>query len=240
MDQGRWPGGPYPHERKPDHLEQIEEPAGKKLWHFVKLVSHCLIMEIAKPPRYYSEQSLAMARKIGDPGLINHCLIYLCAVFVHTKQFKKGEPLLEELLISSEKLEHIFGIVGARHMLGDCAVGMKNHNEGEKRYAVGIETALKYGNIFYQTFDLQGVAFALSGQSRWAKAIRLDAAAREKFRITGITVDGMAEFWDEFIETYIEGAKKEVGEELTRQYKEEGIAMGFEAAIDYALNFNKD
>jgi hypothetical protein len=39
---------------------------------------------------------------------------------------------------------------------------------------------------------------------------------------------------------YIEGAKKEVGEELAKQYEEEGIAMGFEKAVEYALDFDKD
>jgi hypothetical protein len=56
----------------------------------------------------------------------------------------------------------------------------------------------------------------------------------------GMEVDGLFEFWDEWIATYIEGARKEVGEELAKSYKEEGIAMGFEKAIEYALDFKKD
>ena len=36
--------------------------------------------------------------------------------------------------------------------------------------------------------DIQGVAFALSGQSRWAKSIRLDAAAVRKYKDLGITL----------------------------------------------------
>ena len=41
------------------------------------------------------------------------------------------------------------------------------------------------------------------------------------------------------IDTYIEGAKKEVGEELAKKYEEEGIAMGLEKAVEYALDFEK-
>ena len=188
----------------------------------------------------YSEQSLEIARKVGNPGLINHCLIYLCTILVHTKQYERGKPLVEELLLSSEKLEHILGIESALHLLGDCTVGTRDFKEGEKRYAQGVETSLRYGNMLYATFDIQGVAFALSGQKRWAKSIRLDAAAREQLKKIGIAIDGMFGFWDEWIETYIEGAKKEVGKELAKQYEEEGIAMGFEKAIEYALDFEKD
>jgi excinuclease UvrABC nuclease subunit len=53
-------------------------------------------------------------------------------------------------------------------------------------------------------------------------------------------LDGGAEFWDEWIETYLKGARKEVGEELTRKYEEEGKNMGFEAAVEYALDFGRD
>jgi predicted ATPase len=188
----------------------------------------------------YSEQSLEIARKVGDPGLINHCLAMICQVYVHSKQYDRGRPLVEELLSSSEKLGHIYGIECAKHFLGDCAQGTMNFKEAERLYARGIETGLKYGWIWLAACDMQGVAFALSGQSRWAKSIRLDTAAREKIKTIGGSLDGLVPFWDEWIETYLKGARIELGEELTRKYEEEGRNMGFEAAIEHALDFEKD
>jgi hypothetical protein len=119
-------------------------------------------------------------------------------------------------------------------------VGRKEYIEGEMRYAKGIGISFKHGNLSYVAFDIQGVAFALSGQGRYAKAIRLDAAARELFKQIGIAVDGMVGFWDEWIETFIEGAKTELGVERTIQCQEEGIKMGLEKAVEYALDFSKD
>ena len=87
---------------------------------------------------------------------------------------------------------------------------------------------------------MQGVAFSVSGQSRWPKSIRLDAASRQNLKEFGVSMDGKAEFWDEFIKIYLEGAKNEVGKELSRKYEEEGKTMGFEKAVEYALDFNKD
>jgi len=187
-----------------------------------------------------SIKSLEIARKLGSPGLINFCLLSVCQATVHSEQFDRGRPLAEELLISSEKLEYVYGIEVARHYLGDCALGIGDFKEAEKRYGLGIETALKYGFTWLAACDLQGVAFALSGQSRWVKSIRVDSAAREKLRVMGSTTSGAAQFWDEWIETYLEGARKKVGEELTRKYEEEGNNMGFEAAVEYALDFDKD
>ena len=185
-------------------------------------------------------KSLSIAKEVGNPGLINHCLVYLCQIYVHSKKFEEGEPMAEELLRSSEALNHIYGIEGARHFLGDCALGMKRFKEAEKRYAKGVETGLKYGFIWLAAADMQGVAFALSGQSRLPKAIRLNAAAMEKLKAMGSTVEGMFEFWDEWIEKYIEGAKKKLGDELVRRYEEEGTAMGFDRAVEYTLDFEKD
>jgi non-specific serine/threonine protein kinase len=188
----------------------------------------------------YSEEALEIARELGNPGMINYCLIYYCTVLIHTKQYEKGKPLVEELLISSKKLKDIWGIECALHYLGDCGVGTKDHMEGEKWYAQGVETSYKHGTLWLAAFDVQGIAFALSGQGRYAKAIRLEAAAREQLKQAGIEPDGMYDFWDEWIETYIEGAKKKLGKERTMQCQEEGIKMRFERAVEYALDFNKD
>jgi hypothetical protein len=130
--------------------------------------------------------------------------------------------------------------MAARHFHSDCALGLKDFKEAEKRYGLGIQTAMKYGNDFIAMADMQGVAFALSGQQRWKKSLRLNAASIEKGNSMGISIQGMVEFWDEWIDTYIEGAKTKVGEEHAKKYEEEGIAMGFDKAVEYALDFEKD
>jgi len=187
-----------------------------------------------------SRQSMELSSRIGDPRLLNHCRVSFCGGLVYTKQFSLAVDYVEELLESTLKYDQPYALMSARHFHGDCALGEGDFYEAEKRYGVAVETDLKYGNIYYATNDLHGVAFSVSGQSRWAKAIRLDAAARENYRIIGVTIIGLLSFWDEWIDTYIGGARKKLGEELTRKYEEEGRKMGFEAAIKYALDFDKD
>ena len=186
------------------------------------------------------EESIKIARTIGDQYLINSCLVHVCGSLAHSKMFKQARPMAESLLVSSEKLGHAYGIEAARHYLGDCEFGEGNYKEAEKKYALVIKTALEHEFPFYAVIDMQGVAFALSAQSRLMKTIRLDAAAREEAKKLGASLDGIVQFWDEWIDTYIEGAKKKLGEELTLKYTEEGRNMGFEAAIAYALDFDKD
>jgi len=188
----------------------------------------------------YSDQALELIKSIGKPGLSNRSLTLLTASLVHSKQFEKAIPYCEELLISSEKLNQPFDMISALHYRSDCALGTKDFKDAERRYGLGIQAAIKWGYTMVAFGDIQGVAFALSGQSRWNKSLKLNGAACEQARTLGITMYGLHEFWDEWIDTYIEGAKKEVGEELARQYEEEGISMGFDKAVEYALDFNKD
>lgn len=188
----------------------------------------------------YGKESLELSKRTGAPGLINHCLMHFCSSMVHSKQFEEAFPFVEELIVSSEELNQPMEKLTARHYHSDCTLGIKDYWEAERRYGLGMKTALEYGNILVGFGDMQGIAFALSGQSRFAKCLRLNAASEEKARSIGMTIKGLFEFWDEWIETYIYGAKKEVGEELAKQYEEEGIAMGFEEAVEYALDFEKD
>ncbi|MBN1953075.1 MAG: hypothetical protein JW801_17855 [Bacteroidales bacterium] len=188
----------------------------------------------------YSQKALEIARELGKSGLINHCLLQVCQNLDYGKQFERCLPYLEELIESSEKLKQPWTITVARHFHSDCALGMKDFQEAERRYGLAIQTAIKYGNDFIAMADLQGIAFALSAQQRWKKSLRLNAASIERGKSMGISTQGKVECWDEWIDTYIEGAKKAVGEELAKQYEEEGIAMGFEKAVEYALDFKKD
>ena len=188
----------------------------------------------------YIEESLQLARKIGDPGLANGCLAELCQSYIFSKKFDQAKPFVEELVINSEKLEQPWEIILSHHFRGDCALGTGKFKEAEKEYGHAVISAQKFRNTAYVAVDLQGVAFAVSGQSRWEKSIRLDAAACKIYNRIGINLDIAAEFWKEFITNYIESAKKEVGEELTRKYQEEGRAMETEQAVEYALDFEKD
>ena len=188
----------------------------------------------------YSEQSLELAREVGKPGLINNALLYLGIAMVHSRQYTEALPYVEELLVSSERLNQPFGISAAHHLHSDCALGLKDYMEAEKRYGLATQTAIKHGVLFNAYADLQGIAFALSGQARWAKSLRINAMAIKMFKSIGVDIYGIWPLWDDFINTYMGGARKAVGEELAHQYEEEGIAMGYEKAVEYALDFDFD
>jgi tetratricopeptide (TPR) repeat protein len=188
----------------------------------------------------FSEESVEIARNIGHPLLINYCLIDLCQSYIHTKQYERAQPIIEEFLDSADEQKQSDMILRTRRFLGDCALGRNDYDKAEKAYGLALETALKYGNVLDAAFELQGMAFAVSGQSRWCKAIRLDAAAREKARILGTSTYGLIKHYDDKYDIFIEKARENLGEKLIGEYMEEGVKMGFENAVGYALDFNRD
>jgi len=44
----------------------------------------------------------------------------------------------------------------------------------------------------------------------------------------------------DWIEEYIGGARKAVGVKAAAKYEQDGRRMGFEAAVEYALDFERD
>ncbi|NQU85099.1 MAG: hypothetical protein HQ541_05000 [Mariniphaga sp.] len=68
----------------------------------------------------------------------------------------------------------------------------------------------------------------------------MNAAAVANFKSIGVEIYGIWPLWDDFIDTYINEAWKAVGEELAKKYEAEGIAMGYDRALEYALDFKKD
>jgi len=190
----------------------------------------------------YAEEGLALAREIGDLWIINYCMITLGQGLVCLKQIDRARPLAQQFLVSSKELQHLFGINVAHHFLGDCALIEGNFREAEQEYGLGVKTALKIGDFMQVCIDIFGVAMSVAGQSRLAKAIRLNAAVTEKAVVSGYIVpeELQAAFWVELVDNYIVGTRKKLGEELTRKYEEEGKSMGFEKAVEYALDFEKD
>jgi tetratricopeptide (TPR) repeat protein len=185
-----------------------------------------------------SKRSHDLAINIGNPALINSCLSFVCMSHIFLKQYDEALPMAKEGIAASEKLEQPDILVRTHHFFSDCALGTGDFKEAEKRYALTVKTAMQYRNLGHGAIDLQGVAFALSGQKRWAKAIRLFAAASEYAKSLGLDI-GVG-FWGEWTDLYIGNARKALGEEFTRKYEEEGISMGHEKAVQYALDFEID
>ena len=79
------------------------------------------------------------------------------------------------------------------------------------------------------------MAMALCGQGRVEDGLRLDAAAREWLHAGGFYSEQVP-FWSGYMRQYLDPARTVVGDEAVAKLDEEGLQMGFDAAIDFALD----
>jgi hypothetical protein len=181
-----------------------------------------------------------IALELNNEYLILLSKTALLWVYVCELQGDLGEPLASQNIKDAIALNDSMMIPQNLHFYADCALMRKGFKEAETRYSVGMRTALENGNQVEACIELTGLLFAVSGQGRYMKALRLMGAVDAKHDELGYAVP-LILFWKDWFEEYIvNGARKAVGEEKAAQYEQEGRLMGFEKAVDYALDFEKD
>jgi predicted ATPase/AraC-like DNA-binding protein len=190
----------------------------------------------------YSKESYYLAVKLNDPVIELNSMTVVTFGLVCDKKTDEARPMIKKALKLAEELENLYIVFATHHMLGDCALMDGNYRESEREYGLGLKTTLQYGDTSYSCTELLGVAMSVAGQERYAKALRLNAAATRAAVSFGSWVPEEIPivFWHEQVSLLIVGTREKLGEELTNQYEEEGRALSFDEAVKYALDFEMD
>ena len=186
-----------------------------------------------------SEESVRIAEKLGDPKLICRSKTHFAFGYVTQFQHEKAEPLAKKCMAQAIELKMPREIMHAKHYYADCALERDESKEAEKRYSEALIAALDYGDMWEAAAEMQGMAMGIAGQGGYKKALRLNGAALRKWEEIGATIPTI-KFWDILMERNIGRARKELGEKAADVAESEGRQMGFERAVDYALDFSKD
>ena len=160
-------------------------------------------------------------------------------IHIYQLQVDSAEPLAEQSLKDAIALNESYTKGMNLHYYSDCALMRKDYKETEKRYSIALKHHLEVGNHYQSLNELTGMIYGLSGQGRYKKALLLMGAVDAKFDEYGVSLPQL-KFWTDWFEEYVNGARRAVGEEKTARYEEEGRQMGFEMAIEYALDFERD
>ena len=190
----------------------------------------------------HAKEALTLAEQLEDPEVELHALLAVAQGLVLLKDPDKARPAINRMKKIAEDLNYQYGIMGAHHLLGDCAIMEKKYKESESEYGQVVLYTFKVGDKMQTCFDIFCLAMSVAGQGRHAKALRLNAAVTLIARANDFNVPEECEvtFISELAQQHIVGTRKKIGEELTKKYEEEGRALSFEQAVDYALDFSKD
>jgi hypothetical protein len=94
------------------------------------------------------------------------------------------------------------------------------------------------GDTVNATFEMQGLAMSMAGRARPLKALRLDAAALAHRKALGVQMT--IQFWEELRVRYLGYAQRDIGRNAAANARDEGTAMVFADAVQYALDLKRD
>lgn len=187
----------------------------------------------------HAREAYDLALEIKDPGVELHCMIMVVTGLVFSKKTAEARPLLKKALKLAKEQQNLFLIVVTYHLLGDCSLIEGNYHESEQEYGLSLKASLQYGDSSYTCMQMTSIAMAVAGQGRLGKALRLNASATNTALASGLWVpeEVPVAFWKELVLQHLVGTREKLGEELAEKYEEEGAAMCFKDAIEYAINF---
>ena len=190
----------------------------------------------------HASEAYSIARQHEEPSTLLYCMLPLSQGLVNLKRFNEARTIAGEIISNAESLGNYFGMFAGHHHLADCALMEGKYLESEQEYGTGIEIVMQYQDMVPVLVELTGIAMSVSGQGRYAKGLRLNSAATVAAMKTGALIPekmGLL-FWQEQVQLHIVGARKKLGEKLTKKYESEGLEMKLQEAIDYALDYERD
>jgi non-specific serine/threonine protein kinase len=189
----------------------------------------------------FLEQGLKIAEGLADPNLICRSKEGFCFGYVTQFQPDKAEPLIKQTMAKAMELNMPRELMMTRHYYADCALERDEYEEAKRRYSEALKAAIDFGDTWEAAAEMQGMAMGIAGQGRYKKALRLNGAALRKFEELGAAeIQTGIKFWRILVEKNIGRAKKELGEKAAAEFEKEGRRMGFEKAVEYALDFDKE
>lgn len=189
-----------------------------------------------------AEQAYEIAQFLEDKSIILYCMLPLSQGYVNLKRFTKARSISVEVIKAGEELKNLYAKFVGHVNTGDSALMQEKFTEAEMEYGRSIEICQSYGDFIYICVSISGLAMAVAGQGRHAKALRLIEAVNKIAEETGLMSpeDIPMRFWQEQIKKHIINTRDHLGEKLSKQYEEEGRLLSLEQAVEYALDFEKD
>jgi predicted ATPase/class 3 adenylate cyclase len=185
------------------------------------------------------EESLEIARLSGNDRSLNRTQLSVCQCLVNLGRVDEVRVLAGQALVRGRQLNEPRDVHFALHFLADSALARGAVAEAEELYRQSLRATLAYGNKLQAGMEIQGMAMALAGQGNPEKALRLNTAAQAWLHAGGMRSE-LIPFWAGYIRRYLDPVREVLDETALASLEEAGRQMGFQAAIDYALQVTGD
>lgn len=185
------------------------------------------------------EQARSLAETAGDPWLAVRYRWTLNWVAINQLRPDLIDHDIEACLQEAIARGHPFDITICRHIYADVPLQKGDFKLSEQRYIEATRSALGMQNTLQAAIEMQGVAMSVAGQGRLEKGLRLFGAALGKWEELGAHMVKL-DFWVTCIQRTIGKAIEAVGPERALVLDGEGRRMGWERALEYAFDPQRD
>ena len=183
------------------------------------------------------QQNLEHARRLGNQALVSRSLAGVCQMLVVTELFERAEPLALELHASMRDSEDVVYMCAADHYLADCAMHRQDYTLAEQHRLSALEIALTSENVQQQAIEIHGLALTAAGLGRDEDALRLEGAVEAIYEELGASLAHLP-FYAAWHERDLGAARARLGEQRANAAADEGRAMTWGQAIEFALASN--
>jgi len=186
------------------------------------------------------EESLALAREVGDDYLIGTSLTSLGHVALLQRDFERVKALSQEALAFADELGSAGVEIAPSNLinLGLASLGLGEHELAMEPFEEALVMSQDIGRTPQVIEILEGMASLAGAMGRATRAARLWGAAEAAREVTGIsafTPDELA-----LHEPHMASARSELGEAAWQESLAEGRAISLEKAAEYALSKEPD
>jgi predicted ATPase/DNA-binding SARP family transcriptional activator len=180
------------------------------------------------------EESVALFRKVGSPGMIAWALLWLTWVVFFQGGYERASALGEEALALEESIGNALGAGMVRGVLALAALE-RGEVERAATYANRMFSSVESGLIKTHTVEVLATLGVAKGDAH--RAARLWGATDSSWLSSR---SGFLSLLGDYYARYKAAGRAQVGEEAWARAWQEGRAMSLEQALVYALQGGAD
>jgi predicted ATPase/DNA-binding XRE family transcriptional regulator/Tfp pilus assembly protein PilF len=182
------------------------------------------------------EEALCLYLEICDGQMVSSVRSHLGVLLLIQGDLDGATSMMEEGLGLARKLGDPLGISNALYNLAQIAQARGNHDLAARRFEEGVAVSEEMGDRANLGYFLEGLAVVAGVQGDVERSARLFGAAEGLLQAVEAPVYDYYEPNRSFYQRTVASVRAKLGEEDFEEARDLGRAMGFEQAVEYALD----
>ena len=181
-------------------------------------------------------ESLEMVREQGDAWRAAHILNHLTVVALNRGEDQRAARHAEESLALTRQTGDRYAANVALSLLAQMAWASDEHERATGHWREALRLSYELANKANSASSMQGLATVAGARGELRRAARLLGAAEALLEAAGLVLYAYTSYMsNDPHQRATSAAREELGERAWKEARDEGRAMTFEQAVEYAL-----